>query len=427
MRTTALVVSLLLLGAFAPGLTSKAHAQALRPQALAELVALADQRNPSISAARQAVAAAEARVSLARAGRGPTVTATGSGSTAGGGTPTTTPSWSSSTGIAASYVVYDNGQMVLAVRQAEANLKAARISLEAVRQDIALGVAVAYVNVLRAERTVLLRQQVLVQNQELLRLAEGQFRAGVVPRADVVRAQSGLASAEGELIAARNAVDQAKAVLNVALGQRPSDAIAVAPAPGVPTLTVAQADLARLVEQRPEVRRVMAEIEAAEAALELAQAARGLRATLDGRATYFFAPNIQTTYSLGTTLSFPVSDAGRIDSGVAEATASLAGARARIESARLSAHQQALGGLLGILDARARIASARAGLAFAQESLRLAQGRYAAGAGPILEVVDAQTALVQAEVTLARAEFDELAAVIALRHGLGRSVVDGGI
>ena len=46
---------------------------------------------------------------------------------------------------------------------------------------------------------------------------------------------------------------------------------------------------------------------------------------------------------------------------------------------------------LAILDAQARITSARAGLEFAQESLRLAQGRYAAGAGPILEVVDAQT------------------------------------
>ncbi len=427
MRTTAFMVSLLLLGTLAPGLMSKADAQTPRPHVLAELVAMADQRNPAIAAARQSVAAAEARVSLARAGRGPTVTATGSGATAGGGTPTSTPSWSSSTGISASYVVYDNGQMVIAVRQAEANLKAAQMALEAVRQDVALTVAVAYVNVLRAERTVLLRQQVLVQSQELLRVAEGQFRAGVVPRADVVRAQSGLASAEGELIAARNAVDQAKAVLNVALGQGPAGSIAVAPAPAVPTLTVSQADLVRLIEQRPEVRRVLAEIEAAEAALELARAARGLRATLDGRATYHFAPNIQTTYSLGTTLSFPVSDAGRIDSGVAEATAGLAGARARVETARLSAQQQALGGMLGILDARARIASARAGLAFAQESLRLAQGRYAAGAGPILEVVDAQTALVQAEVTLARAEFDELAAVITLRHGLGRSVVDGGI
>jgi outer membrane protein TolC len=398
-----------------------------RPATLAELIATADQRNPSIAAARQAIAVAEARVALARSGRGPTVTASGTAATAGGGTSTTTPPFSSSTSISASYVLYDNGQIGHAVRQAEANLKAARLALEAARQDVANGVAQAYVNLLRAERTVGLREQVMAQSRESLRLAEGQFRAGVVPRSDVVRAQAGLAAAEGELLVARNAVDQAKASLNVVLGQAPPSPVAVAPAPAAPGLTIAPAGLPTLIEERSEVRRALAEIEAAEAALALAQAGRGLRMTLDGRGTQAFAPSTQTTYSIGTTISFPLSDAGRVDAQIAEATATLASVRERIQTTRLTLQQQGFVAYLAILDARARIASARAGLAFAQESLRLAQGRYAAGAGPFLEVVDAQTALVTAEVTLARAEFDELAAVLSLRYALGRSLVDGAI
>jgi outer membrane protein TolC len=423
MRQAALAAALLLLCLQG----RPAAAQAPRPATLAELVAAADQRNPSIAAARQAVASAEARVALARAGRGPVVSTSGSAATAGGGTATTTPSFSSSASVSATYLLYDSGQVAHAVRQAEANLRAARLALEATRQDVASSVAQAYVNVLRAERAVVLREQVVAQNRELLRVAEGQFRAGVVPRADVVRAQSGLASAEGELLAARNAVDQAKASLNVATGQAPSTPIAAAPPPPVPPLTVAMADLARLVEERPEVRRVLAEIEAAEAALALARAGGGLRVSLDGRVTRTMSPLGQTTYSIGSTVSYPVYDSGRLDAQVADAEASLAAARSRIETARLSVQQQALAAYLGILDARARITSARAGLAYAQESLRLAQGRYAAGAGPILEVVDAQTALVSAEVTLARAEFDELAAALSLRYALGRSVVDGAI
>jgi len=83
--------------------------------------------------------------------------------------------------------------------------------------------------------------------------------------------------------------------------------------------------------------------------------------------------------------------------------------------------------LSSIVSARARITSAQAGLAFAQEALRLSQGRYAAGAATILEVIDAQTALVQAQVTLDNAQFDELAGVVSLRYALGRSVVDGTI
>jgi multidrug efflux system outer membrane protein len=268
---------------------------------------------------------------------------------------------------------------------------------------------------------------VVVQNRELVRLAEGQFRAGVVARADVVRAQAGLASAEGDLIAAQNVVAQSKASLNQSIGASPIAPIAVAAPPPTPSVTVAATNIAELVEQRAEIKRGLAQIEAAEAAVLLAQAGGGLRVTLDGRATQSFNPSTQTTYSISSGVSFPLSDAGRTQAAVAQAAANLAVARANIETVRLSVQQQAASALLGIVSARARIASARAQLAFAQESLRLAQGRYAAGAGPFLEVIDAQTALVQAEVALATAEYDELSGVISLRYALGRSVVDGAI
>jgi multidrug efflux system outer membrane protein len=203
--------------------------------------------------------------------------------------------------------------------------------------------------------------------------------------------------------------------------------IAVAAPPPAPRVSVAAADLTGLVEQRPEIRRGLAQIEAAEAAVLLAQAGGGLRVTLDGRVTQSLTPNTQTTYSVGSGISFPLSDAGRTQAQVSQANANLAAARANVETTRLAVQQQATSALLSIFNARARTASAQAQLAFAQESLRLAQGRYAAGAGPFLEVVDAQTALVQAEVALATAQFDELAGVISLRYALGRSVVDGAI
>lgn len=89
--------------------------------------------------------------------------------------------------------------------------------------------------------------------------------------------------------------------------------------------------------------------------------------------------------------------------------------------------QDGVGALLNLSSAAARIESARAGLAFAEESLRLARARYAAGAAPIFEVTDAQTTLLQAEVALANAIFDQLVGSLQLRRALGRSVVDGAI
>lgn len=402
-------------------------AQAPGSMTLADLVAAADQRNPAIAAARQAVLAAEANIALARSGRGPTLTANENTATGGGGNPSNNPSFSSTASVTASYVIYDNGQIAYAVRQAEANLRSVRLALEQARQDTSQAVALAYLALLRSQVAVDQSQQQVVSSQELLRLAQGQFQAGVVARADVVSAQANLAAAQGNLLVAQNAVEQSRTALNTAVGFAPFAPIAVASAPQTPQLTVVQANLATLAEQRPEVRKAQANIEAAEAALLLAQAGSGLRITLNGTAAQPFAPTTSAFYSVGTTFSFPVSDAGKVSSTVAAAQANLAAARAQLASIRLTVQQQGVAALLSILSARARTVSAQAGLAFADESLRLAQGRYAAGAGTLIEVSTAETTLVLAQATLANAQFDELAGVIGLRYALGRSVVDGAI
>jgi outer membrane protein len=400
--------------------------EAPRVLTLAALVATADERNPTVTAARRGVEAADAAVRLAKAGLAITVSAQGSAGIVGG-TTTSSSSLSSSAGVSASYTLYDSGQTAASVRQAESNLRSAQATLNQVRQDTAVAAAQAYVTLLRAQRAVDQNQQVVAQNQGLLRLAEAQFQAGVVARADVVRAQANLAAAEGDLIVARNGVDQTTAGLNTAIGQGPTVAITAASAPAVPQATVPQADLARLVEERPEVRKALADIDAATAAVAVAQANAGLQLSLTSGVTQGLTPTGQTVYSIGTTVSFPLVDGGRSSAQVAQAQASLAVAKARIENTRLTLQLQAVTALSSIVSARARIASAQAGLAFAQEALRLSQGRYAAGAATILEVIDAQTALVQAQVTLDNAQFDELAGVVSLRYALGRSVVDGAI
>ncbi len=425
-RTAALLVMTFLLTGLVPPVVAQTPA-AQTPLPLANLVALGEERNPAIVVARQAVAAAEAAVALARVGWGVTVTASSTAATAGGGTASQTPSFSSGVGLTTSYILYNGGQTLYAVRQAGANLTAARAALDQTRQDTDLAIAQGYVGLLRAQRAVDQSQQVVVQNQELLRLAQGQFQAGAAPRSDVVSAQANLALAQSNLIAAQNGVDQSAAALNIALGLGPTTTTTVAPAPASPPVTVTQAQLLQFVDDRPEIRKALAQIEAAQAGVLLAQAGGGLTVALSGSVGQGFAPNTNTTYAVGATVSFPVSDAGRASANVAVANANLALARASIETTRLTVQQQAITALLGLSNARARFTSANAGLAFAQESLRLAQGRYAAGVATIVEVTTAQTTLVQAQVTLDSAVFDELSAVVSLRYAIGRSVVTGAI
>jgi outer membrane protein TolC len=154
------------------------------------------------------------------------------------------------------------------------------------------------------------QQAVVAADARVLLVRAGRGPVITVSAAPGVSGGTSSQTAEGEGIAARNAVDQTKAALDVAVGLTPTSPIAVAAPPPIPRLTVSAPQLAARIEQRPEVRRAQAD---------------------------------------------------------------------------------------------------------------------AAGAGTLLEVTGALTSLVQAGVTMARAEFDELAAVVSLRYALGRPVVEGAI
>ena len=73
----------------------------------------------------------------------------------------------------------------------------------------------------------------------------------------------------------------------------------------------------------------------------------------------------------------------------------------------------------------ARVDATRASEAAATEALRAAEGRYQAGAGTIVEVLTARTALQSASLSRIQAEFDVQSAVLQLRYSIGRPVVGG--
>ena len=70
-------------------------------------------------------------------------------------------------------------------------------------------------------------------------------------------------------------------------------------------------------------------------------------------------------------------------------------------------------------DAEKNIAVARKALASAEESYRISKLRYETGAGTNTEVLDAQTALVQAEGNQYQALYDYDIAVAKLQYAMG--------
>lgn len=123
---------------------------------LPQAVAFALEHNPQVAANRAAVKAAEAQVRAAQAGLAPTLSLSAGGSLGGAGGSVST-SGQVSTGV--TYLLYDGGVRQVQVRQAQAQLEAARQALAAALAEVALQTVQAYMAVIVAQQVVALREQ----------------------------------------------------------------------------------------------------------------------------------------------------------------------------------------------------------------------------------------------------------------------------
>lgn len=404
------------------------------PQALTLDAAMASavDRHPSVVAAARAVQAAEARLAQARAGTAPQVAVTGRTSVGTLGVTTGTPtggeaSASHNVAVGATLPLYDGGVTAVQVVQAQASLDAARASLAAARQDAALTAAGAYFQVLQAQRTVEVRQAAVETAQAQVRQAEAFFRAGTAAQADVIRARAAAASAEAELVAARGQVETTVASLRSSMAVPLDQPLEISDPAAPAAVAVSAAEASNeAVRQRPEVQRAEADVRSAEAALRLARIRAGLQVAVTANGSVQVTPDPgQAGWSVSATVSHPLLDGGRARAGVAEASASLEAAGARREATLLQVRTQAYQAAVGIASASARAEATRVSAEASAEALRVTEGRYRAGVGTLVEVLDTQSDAAQARVATVQALYDLHLAVVNLQHAVGRALVAG--
>ena len=124
-------------------------------------------------------------------------------------------------------------------------------------------------------------------------------------------------------------------------------------------------------------------------------------------------------WSLAAGAAQPIVTAGRTRSQVALARARTEEATAVYARTVRQAFREVSDALVGRVKARAYRAEVEALAAAAQDARRLADIRYRGGATGYLEVLDADTRLFTAELTLAQAREAELASFVEVYRALG--------
>jgi len=133
-------------------------------------------------------------------------------------------------------------------------------------------------------------------------------------------------------------------------------------------------------------------------------------------------PPDRNTLTYGFSVEWTPFDAGLTRGRVNEARAELKQANAQLEAVRLAVVSDVSQTYLNLVTAEQGVVTAESEVANAQETLRLVDGRYQAGLGTFLDVLDAQSALVTAQTNLVNAKSAVDQARASMNHAIGRPV-----
>ena len=185
--------------------------------------------------------------------------------------------------------------------------------------------------------------------------------------------------------------------------------------------------LDRGVANRPELARIIRQLEYQERNVEFERAAgRPLLDLVATGQTQFQSNEFdladkewRKSWNTGVVLNIPIFDGQRTGARVAQAKQSLR--RAEYERQRLEreVHLQVQQAYYDVEEASERIEANRDAVLQAEKGLRMAGSRYANGAGTLLEILDAQLALVQTRTENAMARRDRGLALMRLERSVG--------
>jgi outer membrane protein len=392
-----------------------------------------------VAAATAETDAAAAQLKAARAARLPTLTASSSTSRfrdapafdfSGAGLPIVLPLFSGNTFTMAeakvSVPVYSGGAVTASIASASATHDSRERAAAAVVAGMKLGVAEAYIGVLRAQSALDVARAATASLRAHERDVEDMRRSGAVPTNDYLAAAVSLADAQQRELTADQSLAIARAGYNRATGRALDAMVTIDALPRSFSAVPGDATLADLVASARASRAELASLDAAASAwsaqANATQAARRPQLTVSGGYTYLENDvlNRNDYWSVALGVRWSPFDGGRTRETAAalrhQSDAALAERNDRARSVELEVttawHLRAA--------ARARLDVAASAVQQADENLRVVRDRYRNGEGTNTEVLQAEALQTLSLGNLDSARYDAILADLRLAYAAGR-------
>lgn len=310
------------------------------------------------------------------------------------------------------------------LRRAGASLDAAEASETAARFRTALATDVAYFAVLTEAELARVATDRLRRAEEQFEIARVRVLAGEAIATDSLQLLLEMNRARLAMLRSDSAVAVSRLELGHQIGlSGPADAAPVDTS-SPPPLPLSQEEAIRELRTRgPELEEARAAERRAAAAVSAERAAYWPEITLGaitGAYDAEFFPSALKRSQFAVTVSVPVWNGGQRELAVARANVQRDVATAEREDRERAAAEMMSEVYHGYETARAAIELARVGVAVAAESYRVQRARYREGATTILDLLEAQVALSEAEATLVQSRYGASLALARIEALLGR-------
>lgn len=327
---------------------------------------------------------------------------------------------SASLTLSADMTLIDFGRRQLGIQIARETVLATRQALIQVEQNVLLAAVQAYVDVRLAQEVVALRQSNLRLITQELRASQDRFDVGEITRTDVSIAEARLAASRASLASAEGQLMIAREAYKAATGAYPGNLAPLPRAPALPRTMEEAQGVARATH--PLIRQSQHLVTVAELQVDAAKAERA--PTIGAGVTLRTDDNDLQSSSLGLSMNQTLYAGGRLSALQRKA---LAGK----DSARAGLQQTAVGVIESVGVAWANLAVAAASIEASDLQIRAAQAAFdgvreeaAAGTRTTLDVLDAEQELLDARNARLQAEAQRYVAVYQVLATMGLLTVD---
>ncbi|MEX2281862.1 MAG: TolC family protein [Gemmatimonadota bacterium] len=340
------------------------------------------------------------------------------------GTGAISPSATSAT-LQASYTVLGRGKLS-EVKRARASFESAIANESVTEYRIALAIDGAFYGILADHELRSVATERLARAQEQLAIARVRVQSGAAIATDSLQLVLEANRARLDLLRRDSALAVSRLRLGSGIGlSGPAEAAPIETAAPQPLPFTQDEAIAELRLRGPELNAARAIERHAGAALATQREAYlpevTIGATMGAYDAEFF-PSALNRSQLVLNVSLPIWNGGQRELAIARARADRNTARAEREQRERAAAEVMAAAYNGYQTARLSIDLANAGVVAASENYRVQGARYREGATTILDLLEAQVALSEAQATLVQSRYAVRLALAQLEGLLGRRI-----